>query len=439
MIWRNPWAWLGIATLALPVLIHLLSRGHARVFPFPSLRFLERSKLLPTRRTRIHDVALLLVRLGIFTSAVAALAQPFLSASRSRTATTALARAILVDTSASMHGGTALEAARRDARRLASEAQPALVIESANLARELRGADAWLGRQSGRRELVVLSDFQSGSLTATDLRAVQSTTGMRLVRVPTFASNAPIEVVARSMSGMTVARTTAAPTSTDIEWSSRSDGTPRVDLLMLAANATAAASRAARVVGVRLPLNTTHPIAIVFPSYAQRDGLTRRVAPLDQTWMTDLVARVRSDSLMIEAARNATVATSVDSLGLVVARNAAGRPVVTAAKGHIDSHLVFFTATEPRSLTAVGLIAAIDRARSIANPLTELEPTTIPDQMLAAWRREAVDSKSAPESTDSDGRWLWILVLVLIGVETWMRRTRPPKTADVEMVHDRAA
>src|SRR5262245_32953055 len=139
MIWRNPWAWLGLTTLALPVLIHLLGRGHARVQPFPSLRFLERSKFLPTRRTRLHDVALLLVRLAILAVAVAALAQPFLRASRARTTTTALARAILVDTSASMrrasNGGTALEAARRNAQRLVADARPALIIESSSPAR----------------------------------------------------------------------------------------------------------------------------------------------------------------------------------------------------------------------------------------------------------------------------------------------------------------
>src|SRR5262245_39222827 len=98
MIWRNPWAWLGLTTLALPVLIHLLGRGHARVQPFPSLRFLERSKLLPTRRTRLHDVALLAVRVGILAAAVAALAQPFLrTGNRGATSTTVLARAILID------------------------------------------------------------------------------------------------------------------------------------------------------------------------------------------------------------------------------------------------------------------------------------------------------------------------------------------------------
>jgi hypothetical protein len=448
MIWRNPWAWLGLATLALPVLIHLLGRGHARVQPFPSLRFLERSKLLPTRRTRLHDVALLAVRVGILLAAVAALAQPFLRiGNRGRTSTTALARAILVDTSASMrrssNGGTALEVARRDAQRLAAEAQPSLVVESSRPARELRGADAWLGRQAGRRELVVLSDFQSGSLTTADIGSLRPSTGIRLVRISTSAPSGVSEVIARSTSGVTVAKTTAAATSTEVQWLPLPDEKSLDALTLFAPSdraAADAASRAASSVGVRLPLDTTRDIAIVFPSAAQRAD--RRTA-LDEAWMTDLVAKLRSDSLLIDAARGAAASASVDSIGLVVARNAAGRPVVAAAKGDIEgrSRLILSSAVDPGSLTSVALIAAVDRARSAAVPLAELEPMTIADQTLASWQREPTLDAPQPnsDSSDSDGRWLWILALALLGLETWMRRTRPSTIASLDVAHDRAA
>ena len=107
MIWLNPWAWLGLLGVALPVLIHLLGRGHARVHRFPTLRFLGASRLLPTRRTRIHDLPLLLVRIGAVALAVAALAQPLvLTAKRARSLDRGLARAIVVDTSASMRRAT---------------------------------------------------------------------------------------------------------------------------------------------------------------------------------------------------------------------------------------------------------------------------------------------------------------------------------------------
>ena len=65
MRWQNPWAWIGLLTVALPVLVHLFSRRPARVEPFPSLRFLDVSRLLPTRRTRLTDRVLLLVRMAM--------------------------------------------------------------------------------------------------------------------------------------------------------------------------------------------------------------------------------------------------------------------------------------------------------------------------------------------------------------------------------------
>jgi hypothetical protein len=103
MTWGNPWAWAGLVTVALPILIHLLGRGHARVHRFPTLRFLEASRLLPTRRTRVHDWWLLVTRVGILAVAVAALAQPALrTANRTRALGRALARAIVLDTSFSM-------------------------------------------------------------------------------------------------------------------------------------------------------------------------------------------------------------------------------------------------------------------------------------------------------------------------------------------------
>src|SRR5262245_42344857 len=103
MIWQNPWAWLGLLSVALPVLIHLLARRSARVQPFPTLRFLQNSRLLPTRRTRLQDVLLLCLRVAILSVAAGALAQPlFLAAHRERNSSRSLARAVIVDTSTSM-------------------------------------------------------------------------------------------------------------------------------------------------------------------------------------------------------------------------------------------------------------------------------------------------------------------------------------------------
>ena len=54
MTWLAPAALAGALFVALPILIHMMGRGRTTVIRFPSLRFLESSRLLPARRTRIH-------------------------------------------------------------------------------------------------------------------------------------------------------------------------------------------------------------------------------------------------------------------------------------------------------------------------------------------------------------------------------------------------
>src|SRR5581483_3543268 len=146
MTWLAPWAWVGALAVALPIAIHLLARGPARVHRFPTLRFLSASQLLPTRRTRVHDPLLLLVRCAIILCAAAALARPvFLTAHRRQALDPGLARAIVLDTSASMHrrtlaGITALDSARRAAVGLTRAARTSITIESAEPARAIRAA-----------------------------------------------------------------------------------------------------------------------------------------------------------------------------------------------------------------------------------------------------------------------------------------------------------
>jgi hypothetical protein len=68
-----------------------------------------------------------------------------------------------------------------------------------------------------------------------------------------------------------------------------------------------------------------------------------------------------------------------------------------------------------------------------------MEPTTVSDDVLRSWQREP-DANAAQGSTDgaSDGRWLWIVALALLGLETWLRRTRREEVVST-MVRDRAA
>lgn len=463
MIWRNPWAWVGLVTVALPVLIHLLSRGHARVQRFPTLRFLEASRLLPTRRTRLHDLLLLVVRAAVFAAAVAALAQPVLrTANRTRALGRTLSRAIILDTSASMEratptGGRALDSARGAARRLSGEAQGSTVIETRSPSRAIGAAVEWLNRQEGRGELVVLSDFQSGTLSALDLEGVPHAVGLRLVRLPVRDIAAPIEIIAHSSDGETVARTTLAPEGTSVEWSSRPAAARQADERVSVLSgpgehaAADAALRAAATFAVRLPLDSAHAIAIVDPQFDQRASLLGSATTPRSRWTTDVVAHLRSDSMLIVAsasAATAAVGVADTAGGLIVARTAAGRPVVIAKQDSIQGRerLLLFSFANAGSLTSAALIAATNAARSTAPPLAELDPSTVSDAALSSWQRPP--AAEAPNRTSgstndgpSDGRWFWVAALLFLGLETWLRRALPPRSTQelARADRDRAA
>jgi hypothetical protein len=76
MTFLNPWAWLGLIAVAVPIAAHLLSRRSAKRQVFPTLRFLPASVLRPVRRSRFTDLWLLALRCLVIVVAVAAVAQP---------------------------------------------------------------------------------------------------------------------------------------------------------------------------------------------------------------------------------------------------------------------------------------------------------------------------------------------------------------------------
>src|SRR5256714_6915073 len=96
------------ATLAIPVLIHLIQREKKRVVQFPSLMFLRRIPYQSVRRRRIRHWALLIMRLAALALIVAAFARPFFRRDTLAAATQSGAReaVILLDTSYSMGYGS---------------------------------------------------------------------------------------------------------------------------------------------------------------------------------------------------------------------------------------------------------------------------------------------------------------------------------------------
>src|SRR5579872_5366449 len=113
-----PLALLGLAALAIPVLIHLIQREKKRVVEFPSLMFLRRIPYQSVRRRRIRDVALLMMRLAALALIILAFARPFFRTDSLAAATQNGAReaVILVDQSYSMEYGDRWSKAQTAAR-----------------------------------------------------------------------------------------------------------------------------------------------------------------------------------------------------------------------------------------------------------------------------------------------------------------------------------
>lgn len=76
----NPWMLLGLAGMALPVLVHLLSRKKYDVVLWGAMQFLQPGRNA-RRRIRIEELLLMLLRIGLIVVLVIALARPWFSGS----------------------------------------------------------------------------------------------------------------------------------------------------------------------------------------------------------------------------------------------------------------------------------------------------------------------------------------------------------------------
>jgi hypothetical protein len=115
----------GLATLAIPVALHLIQKERKHVVHFPSLMFLQRIPYQSVRRRHIRHWFLLLMRLAALALIVAAFARPFLRRLPSIVSAAGGARevVVLIDRSYSMgygnHWAKAMDAARDAIAKLA--------------------------------------------------------------------------------------------------------------------------------------------------------------------------------------------------------------------------------------------------------------------------------------------------------------------------------
>ena len=96
MAFLAPLLLLGLAALAVPVLIHLTHRERDQVISFPSLMFLERVPYRSTRRQKIRNWPLFLLRCAAFILLILAFARPFFTDTTSLAGTLNGGREIVV-------------------------------------------------------------------------------------------------------------------------------------------------------------------------------------------------------------------------------------------------------------------------------------------------------------------------------------------------------
>jgi hypothetical protein len=399
MTWLAPWALLGLVGAAAPVIVHWLARHHARKIRFPTIEFLMRSSPVSVQRHRLKDKRLMAIRMAIVAVAAVALAQPVWV--RPDAPAAQPARAVVVDTSASMQRSLADGRVGADvARETAAASAPSLTLSTDRVAEGVARAAAWLARQTPPRELVVVSDFQVGALVESDLDTVPEDAQVRLVPI---ALSGPVP---------------ATP--------SQPRGTLRVLVAREQAARAGAAQAAARTVTQTSEVVSSGNdpsgrllVTLVFPSAEDRDHVWEATKPIGTPELFAWVADIRQH---------------LQRLGQPNELVADWRAFDGPTPG-----LAVFTDADPGTEQAASLMAAILGAA--APPVVseaEREPDTLGSRRLEGWQRTGSPASSAARSDNhSDGRWFWLIALVLFGVEAWVRRR--PTEPSVESVHANAA
>jgi hypothetical protein len=424
IIWQSASVLFGLAAVAAPILIHILVQRRAERVPFPTLRFLQPTRLAAVRRHLLDDGALLAVRIAILAAAVAALAGPLVvTAARRQSWDRRIVRAVVVDGAApSFKSGEALYLSRE--------------FIATSLPDGLRRAVAWLeAAPPARRELVVVSPFAIGSLTAADVAAVPASIGIRFERAGTLPATRTVPAgrvlgtrgaVAREATldaGQTSVRDVGAVESFSwpIEVVSSPAGQPAVDAAVAAVLSqrvwAPAPDRRARLVVLTKGEKGPYPFS---------------ESAIRTPWMADAAASLWRDTDLQTAA--AHVATGLEDARFAtapwqaVAISADGRPFAVAAES--AGRLVVASAAGASTIAMPLLMRSLANALDVAPDWQRAEVAPIAERLLREWARPPANVP-APTAGDlrqgegeTDRRWLWLTVLCLLGLETWMRRAR---------------
>lgn len=359
VFWTVPLALLGISLVALPIAVHLLVRHQVQTLAFPSLRFLRETQLAAFRRQRIEDAVLLICRSLIVLLAALALAGPVLQWASRRAEQSSRVSRAIVTI-----GPVPDELSTRVAEGVFRSTR----VDRVSVGDGIQDALRWLEAQPrSRREIVLAGALRRGTVGAVDLAAIPDDVGIRFEQ-------------------------TAAVQSLDLE--------------------SAILARRGNTM-VRIAQSVT----LTADSTTAVDGVITAVPD-------DLVTIVAGagEAALAEAALRAALSTGVPwrdfSARVVIVWDGADPSAVAARATGAD--LIRMAVPDPPAIAADAVRTALRQTGRVEWS----EPLTLTPEQLAAWSRAPGEpAADAPVIDEGDRRWLWAIVLLLLGLEWRLRRT----------------
>jgi hypothetical protein len=264
-------------------------------------------------------------------------------------------------------------------------------------------AAAWLTvAEPGLREIVVISDFQRGALSAAHLEDVPATVGLRTIRVARAAAPpATFEAPAVFHEGAVFSRGVSVDeTSTSVAL--RPAATPSGLDISADPSARERIARAIASAGALAP-SPAHPLRLRFDA-----GQPAAASP------------VAHRGSAFDLARQFFASPATAGVGFHVTPT--------------DGALAIDVESPPNSYLAAQVTQAALDARFDLGEFSEQEPAVLADDVLQSWSRapSPPDISTWRLSKESDGRWLWLAALALIAAETLLRRTRVSRQSVME-------
>ena len=431
--WINSAALAGLAVVAGPVLVHLLRRRRAPRVTFPTIQFLASTRAAAARFRRPSDLALMCLRVAIVAAAAVAAAQPVLVTAWRRAAwEQRVSRALVVDDTESL---AAAGSRVRDA--VAAERQGATdvsEIRATDLGEGLKQAAALLGgRDAGRSEIVLISDFQLGSLRAADVNTVPAEIGLRFVVLDgmhTAGAFPGLRTLQADRNLPIAQEITLDGPRTRVTISEAATPAREVTILSPPDQHDAAASLRRVVAAAGAPeLPGDRGLTLIFAGTPLPE-----VGPLRSGWMTRafLIAGADEHLRAVASRYRGVNGPRLPSPWMPVAQDAAGQAVVSVAAMKQD--LVAFVSAAPTDLVAAAALQSLLSAVAPQPSWPEREVEHISASQLASWTRDAKPSAGRwRPRPPGDARWLWAIALLLLVIEGIVRRS--PVEVSEEQAH----